>query len=118
MRDRQQLGQAGEDAAARHLARQGMQVIARNWRCRYGEIDIIARDGSVLVFCEVKTRRGIGFGAPLAAVTPRKVARIRRLIALWLVETGGHRGPVRLDAVGLLQHPDGHLDIEHVRGVS
>lgn len=118
MQDRQQLGQAGEDAAAQHLVRQGMQVIARNWRCRYGEIDIIARDGSVLVFCEVKTRRGTRFGVPLAAITPRKVARIRRLAALWLVETGGHRGPVRLDALGLLQHPDGHLDIEHVRGVS
>ena len=118
MRDRQQLGQAGEDAAARHLVRQGMAVIARNWRCRYGELDIIARDGSVLVFCEVKTRRGTGFGVPLSAITPRKVARIRQLAALWLVETGGHRGPVRLDAIGLLEHPDGHFDIEHVRGVS
>ena len=95
-----------------------MAVIARNWRCRYGELDIIARDGSVLVFCEVKTRRGTRFGVPLSAITPRKVARIRQLAALWLVETGGHRGPVRLDAVGLLERPDGHFDIEHVRGVS
>ena len=118
MRDRQRLGQAGEDAAARHLAQQGMQVIARNWRCRYGEIDIIARDGSVLAFCEVKPRRGTGFGVPLAAITPAKLARIRRLASLWLIEADGHRGPIRLDAIGLLQHPDGHFDIEHVRGVS
>jgi putative endonuclease len=118
MGDRQELGRDGEDTAVEYLVSRGMQVVARNWRCRYGEIDIIARDGAVLVFCEVKTRRGTGFGVPLAAITATKLARMRRLAALWLEESGGHRGPIRIDAVGLLRHLDGHFTIEHVRGVS
>jgi putative endonuclease len=118
MGDRQELGRDGEDAAAGYLAQRGMQVVSRNWRCRYGEIDIIARDGTVLVFCEVKTRRGTGFGVPLEAITAAKLARMRRLAVLWLEDAGGHRGPIRLDAVGVLQHPDGRLEIEHLRGVS
>jgi putative endonuclease len=118
MGDRQQLGRDGEETAVDYLVSRGMQVVARNWRCRYGEIDIIARDGTVLVFCEVKTRGGTGFGVPLAAITATKLARMRRLAALWLEESGGHRGPIRIDAVGLLRHPDGHFAIEHVRGVS
>jgi putative endonuclease len=118
MGDRQELGRDGEDAAVGYLTRRGMQVVARNWRCRYGEVDIIAREGTVLVFCEVKTRRGTGFGVPLAAITATKLARMRRLAVLWLEQTGGHRGPIRIDAVGLLRHPDGRFEIEHVRGVS
>jgi putative endonuclease len=118
MGDRQELGRDGEDAAAGYLTQHGMALVSRNWRCRYGEIDIIAREGAVLVFCEVKTRRGTGYGVPLAAITAAKLARIRRLAALWLVETGGHRGPVRIDAVGVLRHPDGRFEIEHLRGVT
>jgi putative endonuclease len=118
MGNRQELGRDGEDAAAEYLTRHGMQVVTRNWRCRYGEIDIIAREGAVLVFCEVKTRRGTAFGVPLEAITARKLSRIRRLAALWLEEAGGHRGPVRIDAVGVLCQPDGQRAIEHLRGVS
>lgn len=118
MGQRQELGRDGEDAAAAYLTRCGMRVVARNWRCRYGEIDIIARDGAVLVFCEVKTRSGTGFGVPLAAITRVKLARMRRLAVLWLDEAGAHRGPIRIDAVGLLRLPDGRFEIEHVAGVS
>jgi putative endonuclease len=118
MGDRQELGRDGEEAAAGYLAQRGMQVVARNWRCRYGEIDIIALDGAALVFCEVKTRRGTGFGVPLAAITTSKLARMRRLAVLWLEEHGGHRGPIRIDAVGLLRRPDGHFEVDYVRGVS
>jgi len=118
MGDRQELGRDGEDAAAGYLEQRGMQVVARNWRCRYGEIDIIAREGAVLVFCEVKTRRGTGYGVPLSAITAAKLARMRRLAGLWLAEHEGHRGPIRIDAVGLVRHADGRFDIDHVRGVS
>ena len=118
MADRQGLGRDGEEAAADFLRARGLHVVARNWRCRYGEIDIIAREGATLVFCEVKTRRGMQFGGPLAAVTGHKVARMRRLAALWLMETGGHRGPIRLDVVGLLRGPDGTYTIKYVPGVS
>ena len=118
MGDRQELGRDGEDAAAGYLTQRGMQLVCRNWRCRYGEIDIIAREGAVLVFCEVKTRRGTAFGVPLEAITAAKLARMRRLAVLWLEEVGGHRGPIRIDAVGVLRHRDGRFEIEHLRGVS
>jgi putative endonuclease len=118
MGDRQELGRDGEDAAVGYLTQRGMQVVERNWRCRHGEIDIIAREGAVLVFCEVKTRRGTGYGVPLSAITAAKLARMRLLAVLWLKATGGHRGPIRIDAVGLLRHPDGRFEIDHVRGVS
>ena len=65
-----------------------MRILARNWRCRYGELDVIATDpsGRTLVFVEVKTRTGDGFGGLPEAVTAAKVKRIRRLAALWLAE--------------------------------
>src|SRR5664280_1301356 len=73
------LGRYGEDVAVRHLLDAGWQVLERNWRCRAGEIDIVARDGGVLVFCEVKTRSSALFGVPAEAVRPAKVRRIRAL---------------------------------------
>ena len=81
MRAKDALGAYGERVAAAHLVAAGMTVLDRNWRCPIGEIDIVARDGDVLVVCEVKTRRGDGFGHPLEAVTARKAARLRRLAA-------------------------------------
>jgi hypothetical protein len=70
---KQQLGVRGEDLACAELQRQGMQVLERNWRCRLGEIDIVAAEagasGLTLVFCEVKCRSGLGFGHPLEAIT-------------------------------------------------
>jgi putative endonuclease len=95
-----------------------MVVVCRNWRCRYGEIDIVAQDAATLVFCEVKTRRGTGFGIPLDAITRQKVARLRRLASAYLAEQGGHRGPVRIDAVGILWGRDDRLVLEHLRGVA
>ena len=117
MVDPQGLGRRGEDAAAAYLQRCGMVVVQRNWRCRHGEIDIVARDGSTLVFCEVKTRRGTAFGVPVGAITRQKVARLRRLAALYLAEVGGHPGPVRIDAVGILWGRDDRLGVEHLRAV-
>jgi putative endonuclease len=118
MGDRLELGTRGEDLAAAHLEQAGMLVVARNWRCRHGELDVVARDGPTLVFCEVKTRRGLGFGGPLAAITPAKQARLRRLASAYLAAEGHHRGPVRFDAVGILWHPDGRVEVEHVRGIT
>lgn len=112
------LGRRGEDAAVEYLRGRGMQVVTRNWRCRHGEIDIVARDGAELVFCEVKTRRGTGFGTPVSAITAKKAARLRLLAGVYLVEAGGHRGPVRIDAVGILWRGDDLLEVEHLRGVA
>ena len=89
-RARSALGRYGETLAARRLAQAGMTVLERNWRCgRTGEIDIVARDGDALVVCEVKTRRAGPFEHPMAAVTPAKAGRLRRLAERWLQEHGG-----------------------------
>lgn len=118
MDDHDELGPRGEAAAAQYLASRGMQIVATNWRCRLGEVDIIAREGATLVFCEVKTRRGLAFGLPLEAITPGKAARLRRLVGQWLADGPGHPGPIRIDAVGIVWHRDGRLEIEHLRGVA
>lgn len=109
--------------AVRHLERAGMVVLDRNWRCATadvrGEIDIVARDGDELVFCEVKTRRTGGAGAAFEAVTPRKVAQLRRLAASWLAASGLRVPQVRLDAVSVTWPADGgRAEITHLRGIS
>ena len=111
------LGAYGERLAADHLAAAGMTLLARNWRCPIGEIDIVARDGDVLVICEVKTRSSTAFGHPLEAVSARKAARLRRLAAAWITATGVHPADVRIDLVGVLRPARGAAAIEHVRGV-
>lgn len=117
-RTRQALGRYGEDVAARFLTAAGLVVLERNWRCSDGELDIVARDGDVLVACEVKTRRGAGFGSPLEAVTPRKAARLRRLVGRWLTEHPVRPAEVRIDVIGVLRPPRGPALVEHVRGVA
>ncbi|MEU5767812.1 YraN family protein [Streptomyces asoensis] len=119
-RARGALGRYGEDVAARRLAEAGMTVLERNWRCgRTGEIDIVARDGDVLVLCEVKTRRGGGFQHPMAAVTPEKARRLRDLAQRWIQEHGGAPpGGVRIDLVGVLLPRRGAAVVEHARGVA
>ncbi len=112
------VGRYGEDVAARHLSEQGFQVLHRNWRCELGEIDIVARDGDCLVVCEVKTRRSTSFGHPAEAITPRKAARLRRLTAAWLAETGLHPPQIRIDVVAVLRPPSGPAQVEHLRAVA
>ena len=83
----------GEELAARYLAEQGWVVLDRNWRCTHGEIDLVARDGDCLVFCEVKTRRGLGYGSPTEAIAYAKLHRLRQLAAEWIsAEWSGRDG--------------------------
>lgn len=117
MQAKDALGRYGEDLAVRHLEAAGMVVLERNWRCRDGEIDIVARDGRVLVVCEVKTRSGVWFGGPVEAVTTRKALRLRRLAAQWLSEHPVRPEAVRIDVVGVLRERSGPARIEHLRGV-
>ena len=114
---RQALGQYGESIAARHLAEQGMVVLDRNWRCPAGEIDLVLRDGRVLVICEVKTRSSIACGSPFEAVTGAKVERLRRLAGHWLQAHPVRPLEVRIDMVGILRPRRGQALVEHVRGV-
>ncbi|PRX95618.1 putative endonuclease [Allonocardiopsis opalescens] len=111
-----ELGRLGEEFAARHLRSLGMRILDRNWRCPAGEIDIVARCGAKLVVCEVKTRSGTRYGSPLEAVDARRVARLRRLGALWRAERSV-RGRLRIDVIGLLTDPGGGVRVRHVRGI-
>ncbi|MDB1089656.1 YraN family protein [Streptomyces sp. ACA25] len=127
MNQRGALGRYGEEVAARRLREQGMTVLERNWRCRAGEIDIVARDRgprTTLVVCEVKTRRAGGPQHPMAAVSPRKAQRLRRLAEQWLSECwlpvhgGPPPGGLRIDLVGVLLPHRGAPLVEHARGVA
>jgi putative endonuclease len=123
---RRQLGQAGEVLAARHLEAAGLQIVARNWRCTHGELDLVAHevapdyvngDASVtwLVAVEVRIRRGARFGTALASVTPTKQAKLR-VVAAAYVQTAAWQGPWRIDVVAIQLDSHGRmLEIQHLR---
>ena len=113
---RQAVGAYGERIAEQHLVANGLVVLARNWRCREGEVDLILRDGEDVVFCEVKTRRGTLYGTPAEAVVGAKARRLRRLAARWLAETRVHPREVRFDVVSVLPQPRGAAQVDHLRG--
>jgi len=104
---RQTLGQAGEDAACAELRRRGYEILARRYRTRMGEIDIVARDGRTVVFVEVKTRTSAAWGRPLDAVTPQKQAQVRRMATDYLWRTGMLDEPCRFDVVAVTTDPAG-----------
>ncbi|CCG04611.1 YraN family protein [Blastococcus saxobsidens] len=110
-----ELGVHGERIAVAFLADLGLRVLDRNWRCREGELDIVARDGDALVFCEVKTRRGTGYGQPVEAVTQAKSRRIRVLAQRWLAAHDEHAPEVRFDVVGVLVRPERPALVTHLR---
>ncbi len=118
MRAKDAVGQYGEEVAARYLQEAGFAILERNWRCRHGEIDIVALDGAALVVCEVKTRRTDRFGSPFDAVTWRKLSRLRGLAALWLRAHDLRPDEIRIDVVGVVRPRRGAAVVEHVRGVA
>ena len=111
-----ELGSRGETIAAVYLTDAGLSVLDRNWRCRDGELDIVAREGTAIVFCEVKTRRGTGFGHPVEAVTPVKQRRLRLLAQRWLSAHDEHAPDLRFDVVGVLVRPAAPALVTHLRG--
>lgn len=115
---RRQLGAAGEQLAADHLARRGFQIIERNYRTRFGELDIIAADQQTIVFCEVKSRIANRAGRdPLESVHPSKRAQVRRIAGRWLAEHRDHPrvGDLRFDAIGVTIDPNGKLlRLDHI----
>jgi putative endonuclease len=100
---RRALGADGEATVARWYERRGYEVVARNWRCRDGELDLVLRNGRTFVFCEVKTRSSDAFGAPVEAVGREKQARLRRLAARWLEDAAPMRpAQIRFDVASVL----------------
>ncbi len=107
--DRQKLGRWGENVAATYLQAQGMRIVERNWRCRRGEIDLVAQMEDVLVFVEVKTRRGRGMGLPEEALTPAKARRLVALGEAYLAQYELADIPWRVDLVAVELDETGRL---------
>ena len=110
-----ELGAHGERIAVAYLTDAGLRVLDRNWRCREGELDIVASEGDALVFCEVKTRRATGYGHPVEAVTPAKQRRLKTLAQRWLAAHDEHAPELRFDVVGVLMRPGRPALVTHLR---
>jgi putative endonuclease len=108
-------GQAGEDLACAHLRRSGLRILARNFRCRGGEIDVIAEDAGAVVFVEVKERGGTSHGTAVEAVTLLKRHRLLRAARLYAAQNGLSESPLRFDVVAIDWGAEGP-NIRHERG--
>jgi putative endonuclease len=106
--DRQGLGRWGEELAAQHLMAKGYQMVARNWRCVTGELDLVVREGGSLVFVEVRARRGRALGTPEESITLAKQARLIDLAAAYAQEHDW-TGPYRIDVVAIELDRQGRL---------
>ena len=115
MDQRQSLGKLGEDLACEELERRGYAIVERRFRTRCGELDIVARDGDVLVFVEVKARSGGGFGSPFDAVTWQKRQRLSAMAESYLLHKRIAGVACRFDVVSVLQDASGHT-VELMRG--
>lgn len=114
----QAVGAYGERVAERYLGELGMAVLERNWRCSEGELDLVLRDGDVLVACEVKTRSSDAYGSPHEAVADEKLSRLQRLAERWAAERLGATPPaIRIDLVAVRASGRGAAHVEHVRGL-
>jgi putative endonuclease len=117
---RPELGRLGEQLAAEHLIRRGFRIVERNYRTRWGELDLVAFDGTTLAFCEVKTRRLTVPGRnPLESVHMLKRSKVRRMAGRWLVERTDrpYADHVRFDAIGVTLDAAGRLvSLEHLEG--
>ena len=114
---KQALGAYGERVAEEHLVAQGMTLLDRNWRCAEGEIDLVLRDGTTLVVCEVKTRSSTVNGTPHEAITDAKLARLQRLGLLWAEARGVNPRDTRVDLVAVMRPRRGAAEVDHVPGI-
>ncbi len=117
MARKDELGRWGETVAGEYLMANGYEVLDHGWRCRQGEIDLVARSAGTVAFVEVKTRRTLRFGHPLEAITPAKFTRLRVLAGEWCRIHRVHAGAIRIDAIGIIG--DGQVvgNLEHRVGV-
>ncbi len=109
------VGNKGEELATAFLERSGLKIIERNFRCKSGEIDIVARDGNTLVFIEVKSRKTLSYGVPQLAVTPFKQRQISKAALTWLGRNRLHDTPARFDVIAILLEGSYQHRIEHIK---
>jgi putative endonuclease len=120
MAAKDELGRRGEDIAVEFLQHKGLVVLDRNWRCRDGEIDVVATqrtaDSSRLVVCEIKTRSGTRYGEPAEAVSGLKAQRIRQVTRAWLAAHRVGWCEIRFDVVAVLIRPGRPVTLDHYEG--
>lgn len=112
---RQETGKLGEDVATRELARQGYSILARRYRTRFGEIDIVAQDGPTLVFVEVKARRSDACGSAAESVTTWKQRRIAAMALDYLARTGRTDAPCRFDVIAIDNAGSPSARVQHIK---
>ena len=113
--NKQKLGKLGEEQAANYLIKNGYEILRRNYRCSFGEIDIIAKKGDMLIFVEVKTRRNTAYGRPAEAVNYKKQLRYEKLALYYLKETGYTRSiSCRFDIFEIIYNIDSKFIINHI----
>ena len=115
MAKKDSFGAWGEEYAARYLGREGYQIVRRNWRSAAGEVDIVARAGTMFVICEVKTRKSISRGHPSQAVTPHRLHRLVAAAELWLADHP--RCSARVDVISIIAGAD-DITLEHAQAVT
>jgi putative endonuclease len=109
--DRSALGFAGEEAAARWYEERGYRVVARNWRCKIGELDLVVARGELLVICEVKTRASTGYGGGYEAVTAKKQAKLRAVAEAFLSSMRGPPKSIRFDVASVISESSGSVAV-------
>lgn len=117
-KDPKELGALGEVFATEYLIAQGYEILARNWRVKEGELDLIAEKDGVAVAVEVKTRRNTILGSPFEAITPKKILKLRTLFAMWLKTKKKFYRGVRIDAIAVVCKPKKPAEIFHLEAIS
>jgi putative endonuclease len=112
-----ELGKIGEDIATIYLQDMGYEILVRNWRFERVELDIVARKDSILVFCEVKTRRSVSHGVPSDAITPIKLQHIRTAALHWLTNNQSRHKGIRFDAISVIHCAGQPTTISHIKGI-
>jgi putative endonuclease len=115
VKGRRALGALGERKASRFLRRRGLRILQRNWRCKLGELDIIARDGTTLVFVEVRTSARRYAGGPAYTVGPHKRRKLRTLAQVWLGQSAGSPESVRFDVVAIIKRSWLRYEIDWIK---
>lgn len=114
--DRLGIGARGEQIATDFLKRNGYDIVARNFRTRYGEIDIVAKEKSTIVFVEVKTRSTVHFGTPEEAITRDKQGKLRLMVEYFLSKSNAPHENYRIDSIGIIME-DGKAKLKHMKNV-
>lgn len=111
------FGQWGEKAAEKYLTQKGFRIIERNYRCKSGEIDLIARTGEMIVFVEVKTRSNLRYGLPCESVTERKLSHLKKALHFYVKANRLENLDIRIDVIEIL-YRNGQTFIRHIENVS